>query len=178
MPGEKPNSFHDLGRDPAAWRHSAVWLKTASDMLRYPPKKGGGAFDIDKVTNAPSTFLLPTALMLLGLSFENLIKGLIVAAEPSVFISGGLDREFAKHDCSKLAAILERTTSERISPAEMNVIEPLEQFVLWGGRYPTPSQDSEFARQLESDGVSDSRREAAWKRLFDLLSAEGTTTRI
>jgi hypothetical protein len=86
---------------------------------------------------SPSPNYGPARLMY-GLAFENIFKGLMVAADPALPSEQRLSKELTSHDLVLLAL----RAGFVVTDEERRVLEVLSYIVQWGGRYPTPMRAS------------------------------------
>jgi hypothetical protein len=119
------------------WLHQARLLKAASERIDPFRLPGGFECEAEDEDDFSATFLFPTYAFLLGLSFENLIKGLIIAHGKSLGTNGKLDPKFTNH---KVSSLIQHLDSSRfaVSQAEVDTLKGLEPFIQWAGRYPIP----------------------------------------
>jgi hypothetical protein len=106
--------------------------------------------------------------MLSGMAFENLIKGIDIAADASLVANGKLDMSRWKirggHDLSDWAR------KETLSPDKINLLARLEEFSVWAGRYPIPTN----AKTYISSKLPDSKHSLRYAdfNLIDELFSE------
>ncbi|MEK6225581.1 MAG: hypothetical protein AABM40_04715 [Chloroflexota bacterium] len=118
-------------------------------------------------TLAQAHALVDTAEMLLGIAFENLIKGIVVAREPTLIKDGTPTGRLITHQIADLA----RAEGLLASDDEYRLLKILEQYVLWLGRYPMPREKESYQDLIGVD-VGDDPLEvdkAALDALFDRL---------
>jgi len=114
----------------------------------------------------------PVSIMLLGMSFESLIKGLIIEADPSLVSVSKLNKKIETHDLSALATRLASVAGIQLTSVEIGLMHPvLSKMIIWRGRYPIPRDKSNL------DGFRHSSEElddlsALWKKLDALLEAK------
>ena len=158
--------FDAASDGPGSWLISALTLWDAAHRLHpiEQPSRDGEMF-IDSVF-----------YMLLALSFENLLKGMIALQGTPVFVNNKLNSYFAKHELVRYA--------EKIDPKvfvvdvdEMALLKRLEPFLTHGGRYPMPKEPSKVVALI---GYSNHELDAAdvlWKRLYTHLKKRGWITK-
>lgn len=95
-------------------------------------------------------------LLLYGLSFENLIKGLLISENPTLLQGGKLSKQLLGHDLSKLAG---RLKTIQLSAEERDLLALLSDVVPYHGRYPVPrnAQDIKPEKYI-NEGVYDACR--------------------
>jgi hypothetical protein len=161
-------SFSAEANSPGHWLRHAHSLKSSSDLVcAYLPKS---IEDFKGPPVSPRLAFLDCAQvsqMLLGMSLEALLKGLLVASGTPVASGGLLKRELASHDLKWIAANLEYRLLI-LSDEDRAHLAELSEFVTWAGRYPIPKQ----ARADYSVGYFVKRFEmqrALWSRLNCVL---------
>lgn len=134
------NERDPLAQKPEAWRMYAIGLRRSAELIW---EQWHSLFS--KLGVKPTSFtsqeaddlilLLPSFLLLSGLSLENLLKGVLIAIEPPRQ-EGRLDWEIPRggHD---LPTLCERA-GIAISTDELRMLNALTEAVLWAGRYPVP----------------------------------------
>lgn len=141
-----PKEFWDeqhqrLAEEPIAWVLRADELIAAFEVL---------AADIESNAAShcpPSTSSV--ALMLAGFAIENILKAFLVANRNPLNSKGRF--EFATHKLLKLAT----NAQLAVSSDEARLLERLEEFVAWAGRYPVPlTSEAMRPRTLATGGFA------------------------
>ena len=153
-------SFNNTVQNPAIWYMMACDLKEAADKLCWLDHSGV------PVDNEMSRFMA-IYQMLLGLSFENLIKGLLIAQGKQITEGNKLKPSFAKHNMSGLLSQLDTNTIQ-INKEERKLLLGLEKYVVWRGRYPIPKQPDNYMIVMHGSGQH-SLEQKLWNRLLDNL---------
>lgn len=130
-----PKDFWDdqhksLAAEPLAWTLSADELLRSFELLVAQE-----ALDAPTRRDKPGKYLPPihsVAMMLAGFAIENLLKAIHISSNPAFNASGKFD--VATHDLLKLADGIDLFLTEK----EKVLLERLEQFLTWAGRYPVP----------------------------------------
>src|SRR5262249_38838799 len=127
-------------------------------------------FGESETMNSPAPdvlFVFPVFKLLMGLSFENLLKGIVTTQRGNAGSSGKLDKDLGAHRMSKLLDLLDPAVIS-VSKEEKVVLEELEGYVTWAGRYPFPKRPEElFAKQHSSQAHR--LVESLWHRLHNHL---------
>jgi hypothetical protein len=145
-PSLREDLFKLQNASPGSWLLAASALKESAIVL-YP--------------NPQSYFHFPVAKMLMGLSFENLLKGIILAHTPGLVAEDGkLDKSLAQHDLKALA----NDSKAAFSSEELEELADLTFYVQWAGRYPGPKRLSEMITKSDSS-TGFEIREILWTRL-------------
>ena len=156
---------------PGSWLMEALWLKRAAEEIDHWKHKNA---DI----NSPEgdfVFMIHVYKLLLGLSFENLLKGIVVAQSGPAGSAGVLDKKFKTHNVEKLLKRIDQTKVS-ISDSEKKRLIDLERYVKWAGRYPLPKKADDLFAIVDSYKEYQMRL-SLWDRLFDYLKSIGWITK-
>lgn len=142
-------------RRPILWAVTAAELKRAHDVL-WDAHVSASATFMSRLTRevaareaghpvpwAPDDVeLLGPAMMLAGLSIENLAKGAFIAKHPEQVGPEGLEPwPRSGHGICDLLA----SAGVALEPEEVELVSRLEKFALWAGRYPVPMRFGDSA---------------------------------
>jgi hypothetical protein len=137
---------------------SAYWHNRSHDLL-VSARTLSKAMEDDKRLEVNC---LPSYKMLIGMSFELLLKCHCIAAETSFRPT---------HDLVELA----RTANLRVSKHEIEVLKILSAFIIWDGRYPIPKTvkmlEEHWKHQndfLQGDELDFEKLLPIWRRFSDL----------
>lgn len=144
-----PKSFWDdqhrrLGEEPITWVNSADPLLYAFDLV----SKEAEIYIEDR--DPKKIGLFKVATMLGSVAIENLLKGIIVQKkqekrEPLFDKKGKFCID--THNLLELSEIAEVD----LTPEENILLEKLEQFIRWAGRYPIPLRSEEMRSRTLSE---------------------------
>jgi hypothetical protein len=101
-------------------------------------------------------------MLLTAIAFENLIKGIVVAAEPTSWRSLKAD---SGHGISTFAAMF--TT---LSEPESDLLQRLQEYLLWAGRYTIPTKSARYVEKFHLLSLRKGNRLLV-STLFERLSA-------
>jgi len=141
---EDQDDFLDILKDPHAFLQQSKLLKKSSDLLQSYLMDLIYFSEVnmhDKQNDYRETqlALMKSHLLLLGLAFENLIKGISVLLFNDFSSFNELKQKYWKiskgHEIYQLAQNIGIILNEQ----ESFLLDRLEQFILWAGRYPTPT---------------------------------------
>jgi hypothetical protein len=137
---------------PTVWVLTARRLKRCADIIFNKYKidlaaleSGASPLDLQNLE------LSGCATLLQGFAFENLLKAIVIQAQPTVIVGGRLRKWSADgHDLLALCA----EASLDISEAERDLFARLTAFVRWAGRYPIPKsvQDMKLSQAAGPTG--------------------------
>jgi hypothetical protein len=132
-----------LAKSPDAWRRTAIGLKRSANIIFeqwygiFKRLDGGQIASATTQEAGDLNLLFPTYLLLVGLSLENALKGLMIAKNPSLVeskikwkIKGG------SHNLIELY----KQTGLSAKTDEIELLDALTRAVLWAGRYPVPKK--------------------------------------
>jgi len=189
------NSFSETASAPFFW-----WLK-ASDLYQAAvsiiesykfasatyfdtlPKLSGRVKLTPEQQKAWPRLRFPQVyLFMVGLAFENLIKGLLISRNPDLVKNGKLSKKISRgHGLSDLLNKAEIQLSE-----EENIfVNRLSDSVLWAGRYPTPTNEKKWKLSFLSDSGyilpgtflagDEEKVEKLWRRLSGIIDNDPST---
>jgi len=104
--------------------------------------------------------------LLVGLAFENLLKGFIVLVRLELGHSPALPKECYVHELEFLASRSECAALE-ISADELVLFTRLSPYIIWAGCYPVPKKAKEMIVQAWSG--EHEAEDRLWKRISPLL---------
>ncbi len=152
-------SFLAAQQSPGGWLLQALSLRSASQRLdwnTFPAIKDEYGF----------AFIAEYHL-LLGLAFENLLKGYITLVRLEKKLDPPFPRECYTHRLEELAGRPECQSLE-LTAAELTVLSRLSPYVEWKGKYPLPKKAIEMSHKTGSTRERDAEN-ALWLRLVPLL---------
>jgi hypothetical protein len=131
---EDKSVYEVTGQAPDAWLMEATFLKRAADLVRLELTKVFTAFPDGFTAHRRPPFediaLFNPYMLLSGLAFENLTKGIIVGRNPGVVTPEKF--KLKDHNLRKLA----KQVTPTLSKNELDLLDRLTAFVEWAGRYP------------------------------------------
>jgi|GEM_PF-1535684 len=161
--------FDHYSKDPAKWLSQADKLKWAADRVCWLDENGN---EIEAYPDRMHlAFTIGTYRMLLGLAFEYLLKGIAIAQDRVIVKGDRLDSFIATHSLAKLIKLVD-VSDAALTKEEIDMLEGLQPYIEWCGRYPIPKRASEF--QLSEHGNYEHRLEReAYRKLFEYLGSIG-----
>jgi len=155
------SAFGAIADSPGTWVLSALELKAAADRLDY--------FRFPVKDEEACLSLVAVHRYMIGLSLENLLKGMLAVQGEAVLTNGTLSAKFATHKLSQLASVID-ASKFTFSAADLEVLTNLEPFVIWAGRYPLPKSANDLIVKGGSSREYDAERDL-WGRLYEVLLA-------
>ena len=155
----KERLFLASQESPGSWLLQALRLHAAAERLDWEK------FPIRD--DEPTTSFVAEYQMLLGLAFENVLKGFISLIRLETGETPPLPRECHIH---KLETLAERIECQELALTddEIKSLARLSPYIEWAGRYPTPKKFSEVIAIVSGNQEREATRKL-WERLVSLL---------
>jgi len=140
-------NYEMLAESPLMWLEQAELLKMSAEVILV---------ELLKLTNVSQTFpgvrekklgYVQSFMLLMGLSFENLIKGTLTALTPTSSIEARLKEWKSYNKGHGIAGLAKTITS--LNPDEENLLIRLEIYIVWAGRYSIASTVNQYAKSLQ-----------------------------
>ena len=156
------NQIFVMKAGPNNWLDYDEELRNSMDYI-WERKTWGTKMEYDDIDGyKEKSSISRTWLLLAGFAIENLIKGLIIAQNPSYISNGKLSRKLRTHKIFNLAMSIEGIT---LSEEEQNFLRTLEKCIPSWGRYPIPINIDELSTEINA---TDKLKET-FEALFDKL---------
>jgi len=141
--------YFERRNKPVSWLRNAQTLKHAGELLFDAYREDLANLPSDEPPEGLENLEMNSpANLLFGLSLESLIKALRIRRRLDKQEPGQSIFQGAKGH--KLSDLLKGTTVQ-LTRKEQDLLQRLEAFVLWAGRYPVPTREnSVFLQQLGS----------------------------
>jgi len=162
--------FEHIHKSPASWLVMAHHLKWCADRVCWFNVEYR-AYRLTEDEHMSLGFVIPTYRMLLGLSFENLLKGIVIAQGKSVAEGGKLKKEFKTHDTQSLLSEI-NWSKFSLSTQERELLCELKHYVVWQGRYPIPTKKEEYRISFHESTAYRIEQEL-WTRISEYLQDIG-----
>jgi hypothetical protein len=179
--------FQRAGNSPADWLFWAYRLRKAAARLDWLDERNIPASEDARPEASESNLRalpswrhnpdllheIPVYCLLMGLSFENLFKAILIAQGMPATESGTLRRAFHTHDLPRLADAI-KDPALAISSSERKLLTELGRFVDWQGRYPIPTKELGYSGIFVVNRPEEHKIEQnLWNRLRDHLATIG-----
>lgn len=140
---------------PAEWMEHADELKEAAEMLWKNAAKSshrltaqgtstGGIQVVDTTSFLP--VIMRPYVLLAGFAIENLIKGALVANQPSLISIGKLEGTLESH---KIVNLISKVPDIELTNEEIEVCRIFETAIPYWGRYPIPRHFNGVLPEIE-----------------------------
>jgi len=124
----KNQSFQAAADSPGGWLLMALPLKVAAerlDWLVHPVRQEERCLS-----------LMPVYRMMMGMSLENLLKGILAEQGlPVLDKKGRLSKDYGTHNLATLAG---KVTALTFTNEELQVLAALSEYIKWAGKFPLP----------------------------------------
>jgi hypothetical protein len=141
-------TYESAASDPRQWLSYARSLQFTADLLKPIFEK---EHQTPRPRNQKNYFPISVSqiyLMIVGFAVENYLKGIYVISFPEVIKDDKLIK-LNRHDLLQLM----RELKFEVLKEEFDLIERLEEFVLWAGRYPIPSKFGRLIPKKHREGT-------------------------
>lgn len=143
--------YNLISRDSMTWLDNSEKLKLSADIIHNELQKSVGIFlngEKDYNNEDKIQALWNTYYLLIGHAFENLIKGLSIESNRQLKSFNEIfnihwKKNNSGHGISKIAQdnIMDLTNKE------IEILEKLETYILWAGKYPLPKREDIFFKE-------------------------------
>ncbi len=127
-----PDKFFAEGGDPESWLKMGIALKHAAERL-----------DWTKKIDITDWRFVPIYRMLMALSVENLLKGIQIAEGHEAIEKGQLSKRLGSHGLRRYA---DGVSGVEITEHEKKILDELQSYLMWAGRYPMPKRVEDTIR--------------------------------
>ena len=160
-PELKERMFGAAEESPGSWLVTGMNLRAAAARLdwRKAPVREEEA----------SVGFMAVYRMLLGLAFENILKGVITLARLQTGQRPPLPPECLHHSLAKLASRSE-CAMLALSAQEIALLDNITPFVEWAGKYPLPKKQKDYRGGFHTSSYEHDAEVALWDRLTGVLA--------
>ena len=167
--------FECVGKESLSWVAQAKQLKMSADAIlpklkeafRIPPALPGaqdGRFAF-----------FHSYMLLVGLAFENLIKGILIGRNPALVDTEKVESGVLGRGGHGIADGARKIIS--LSSSEFRLLKRVEEYLFWAGRYPLPLKSNIYhnseTQQLRSGRSDDPELiDALFGKLVEILEQE------
>jgi hypothetical protein len=141
--------YEIIGKDPQTWLAQARQLKISADAilpaleeaLSLPPSSPG--------TQETRFAYIHSYMLLNGLVFENLIKGILIGRNPVHVTKEKITRGILTRGGHGIANGAKNILTPTLIDQELDLLKRMEEYLLWAGRYPLPLQFDTYKNSEE-----------------------------
>jgi hypothetical protein len=167
------NAFEYNMDSPKSWLHTAWTLKRAAEEIDTFNLPGRG-FSNGTPKGRDTELLLLTNVyrFLMGQSFENLLKGIIITHGTPAGSKGKINKLFKSHDINVLLKKLDYTKCS-LTKEEEEILKEQQQFVKWAGRYPISTKVEDYTIAHGYSSKKNRKELELWERLSEHIKEVG-----
>jgi hypothetical protein len=149
-----PKTFFVESSEPENWLKMGIALRQAASTLDW------------KRTSITDWRYVPIYRMLMAFSIENLLKGILIVEGHEAIEGGKLSNRLRKHGLRQYA---DAVSGVPITKPEKCLLDELQHYLMWAGRYPIPTESARATQIRHSDAQHDAEL-ALGQRLVDYLA--------
>ena len=163
-----------LGQSPSSWLEQAELLKMSAMLILEKLIEIRDVGQAQPGIREQKLAFTQSYMMLMGLSFEDLIKGVHIVNTPSLSLEGRIKiwtSYRGGHGISGMIKLVTSTTAK-----EDNLLRRLEEYAVWAGRYPIPRDTHQYQSAEKYRTLSLPQDPALCDTLFERLASMIRTT--
>lgn len=143
--------------DAENWLYMAAALRHAAERI-----------DWKKKNDFMDWIFVPIYRMLIAFSVENLLKGIQIIEGNEALEESELSKQLSSHGLRWYA---DKVSGIEITEDEKKILDELEQYIRWAGRYPIPKKAVQLIRRVHSEELHAAEL-ALGQKLADYLSEQ------
>jgi hypothetical protein len=159
------------GQDAQQWLEQAKKLKLVADLVRVQiPQAFHRTGPLTEAQRIQQLALFEGYMMLCGMAFEVLIKGIEIAGNPTRVANNKLNMGGWKRGGHGLSDYAQRA---KLSEEKTHLLRRMEENVVWAGRYPIPREANSYINSRTPQNLQSLRYPVDFEledELFDELS--------
>jgi len=136
-----------LGQSPLTWLEQAEFLRMSAVLILDKLREVLPVPQVYPGVREQKLAFVDSFMLLMGLSFENLIKGVYIAKTPSVSIEDRIKIWRSHRGGHGISTLIKVVAS--ISSVEENLLKRLEEYAFWAGRYPIPVNTNQYLKSIK-----------------------------
>jgi hypothetical protein len=133
-----------LGQSPLAWLDQAEFLKMSATLILEKLIEIRNIGQAQPGIREQKLAFTQSFMLLMGMSFENLIKGVHIAKTPRLSIEDRIKIWNSYRGGHGISGLIKLVTST--SAKEKNLLRRLEEYAVWAGRYPIPLKPDQYRK--------------------------------
>jgi hypothetical protein len=136
-----------LGQSPLTWLEQAEFLRMSATLILEKLREILPIPQVYPGIRAQKVAFIQSYLLLMGLSFENLIKGVHIAKIPNLSIENRMKKWKLYRKGHGISTLIKEIAS--VNSDEENLLKRLEEYAVWAGRYPIPMNTNQYLESIE-----------------------------
>jgi hypothetical protein len=134
--------YEMMGQDCLAWLEQAEFLRMSAALVWERFREILYISQVRPGIREQKLAFTRSFMLLMGMSFENLIKGVHIAKTPNLSIEDRIKIWNSYRGGHGISGLINLATST--SAQEKNLLRRLEEYVIWAGRYPIPRDTNQY----------------------------------
>lgn len=134
--------FEVIGKDPFSWLSQAQEMKTVADTILPLLQRELTIPPTFPETQRKRLAYVGSYMLFIGLAFENLIKGILIGQNPTLVTREKIESGILGRNGHGIAEGASRII--RLRQQEFQLLERVEEYLFWAGRYPLPLKSNSF----------------------------------
>jgi hypothetical protein len=165
-----------LGQSPLTWLEQAEFLRMSAAPILGKLREVLPIPQVYPGVREQKVAFVDSFMLLMGLSFENLIKGVHIARTPSLSIDDRMKIWKSHRGGHGISTLIKIVT--RVSSSEENLLKRLEEYAFWAGRYPIPVNTNQYVKSIKPQNLRSFTMQvpALCDTLFERLASMLRTT--
>lgn len=128
--------FETIGKDSGAWLSQAKQMKMGADTILPMLQNELLIAPVFPGTQQRRLAFIDSYMLLTGLAFENVIKGILIGRQPTLVTKERIESGIL---CRKGHGIAEGAKGIiSLNAQELKLLKRIEEYLFWAGRYPLP----------------------------------------
>jgi hypothetical protein len=161
--------FELLGQSPSFWLDQAEFLKMSALQILEKVIEIQDIGQAQPGIREQKLAFSQSYMLLMGLSFENLIKGVHTAKTPHLSIDDRMKTWTTYRRGHGIAGLIKLVTST--TAKEDDLLRRLEEYAVWAGRYPIPRNTHQYKSAEEYRTLSLPQDPALCDIIFERLAS-------
>jgi hypothetical protein len=160
---EAEEIFEAVCRDAQAWLAQANQLKMSADIIAMELQDKMARIRFEQGLDSQFLAFLKSYMLMIGMAFENLVKGILVGRDPSLVSRELISNKLLPRGGHGISDGAKKVCS--ISNEEFELLRRLEEYLVWAGKYPMPLKSEVFLNSQTPENL----RSFSWAD-FELIN--------
>lgn len=149
--GEAEGIFEGVSKDPRIWLGQARQLIISADVIREELKNILPFVRVEPEVAQDFLGFMKAFMLLTGMAFENLIKGILIGRDPSLVNRQTISNRILPRGGHGISDGANRIC--QLTYFDRDLLARLEEYLVWAGRYPMPLRTEVFRRSEEPESL-------------------------
>jgi hypothetical protein len=140
-----------LGQSSLTWLEQAEFLRMSAVLILDKLREVLPVPQVNPGVREQKVAFVDSFMLLMGLSFENLIKGVHITKTPSLSVQDRMKIWKSHRGGHGISTLIKVVAS--ISAEEESLLKRLEEYAFWAGRYPIPVNTSQYVKSIKPQNL-------------------------